>query len=114
MGNLFLRDAYQCQYCGTRFKAIDLTFDHVQPRSKGGRHNWENVVTACKACNSRKRDYTIDQIRGMGMKMLRNPKKPTVQELNLMASRNPPKQVHPTWSDYLGHHYMQQREGKVE
>ena len=52
--NVFLRDAFACQYCGDRRPTHDLTFDHVIPRSRGGRTTWENVVTACGACNLRK------------------------------------------------------------
>ena len=52
--NVFLRDAFQCQYCGDRYPTHDLTFDHVIPRSRGGRTTWENVVTACGHCNLRK------------------------------------------------------------
>ena len=46
--NLFLRDRFECQYCGAD---EDLTFDHVIPRSRGGRTTWDNVVTACAPCN---------------------------------------------------------------
>jgi len=42
--NLFLRDEFQCQYCGAKG---DLTFDHVVPRASGGITSWENVVAAC-------------------------------------------------------------------
>ncbi|MDJ0680411.1 MAG: HNH endonuclease, partial [Xenococcaceae cyanobacterium MO_167.B52] len=42
--NLLRRDANQCQYCGNR---KDLTIDHIIPRSKGGKHSWNNVVIAC-------------------------------------------------------------------
>ena len=42
--NLFLRDGFTCQYCTA---GDDLTFDHVIPRSRGGRTTWENIVTAC-------------------------------------------------------------------
>jgi 5-methylcytosine-specific restriction endonuclease McrA len=49
--NVFLRDGFACQYCGT---PDDLTFDHVLPRSRGGRTTWENIVTACAPCNLRK------------------------------------------------------------
>ena len=52
--NVFLRDAFVCQYCSDRHSAHDLTFDHVVPRSRGGRTTWENVVTACGDCNLRK------------------------------------------------------------
>ena len=46
--NVFLRDRFECQYCGA---GEDLTFDHVIPRSRGGRTTWDNVVTACAPCN---------------------------------------------------------------
>ena len=48
---VFRRDGHSCQYCGSR---KDLTLDHVIPRSQGGPHTWENVVTACAPCNGRK------------------------------------------------------------
>ena len=41
--NVFLRDKFSCQYCGSK---DELTFDHLLPRSKGGKTNWGNVVTA--------------------------------------------------------------------
>ena len=49
--NLFLRDRFECQYCGDE---RELTFDHVIPRAYGGRTTWENVATACAPCNVRK------------------------------------------------------------
>jgi 5-methylcytosine-specific restriction endonuclease McrA len=65
------RDKYQCQYCGSVKK---LTLDHVIPRSKGGKHTWDNVVIACEPCNSRKGDRT-HQDAGMILKTI--PKTPT-------------------------------------
>ncbi len=49
---VFIRDGYTCQYCGRQ--SHDLTIDHVVPRSRGGVHSWENLVSACKPCNHRK------------------------------------------------------------
>src|SRR5579859_5149485 len=49
--NVFLRDRFHCQYCGESRPSHDLTFDHVVPRSRGGRTTWANVVTACSSCN---------------------------------------------------------------
>lgn len=49
---VFRRDNFTCQYCGKR--SHDLTIDHVIPRHLGGNHTWDNVVTACAACNHRK------------------------------------------------------------
>ena len=57
--DLFLRDRYTCQYCGRASR--DLTIDHVIPRLQGGRHVWENLVSACKACNHRKAARTPDE-----------------------------------------------------
>ena len=49
--NVFLRDRFHCQYCGGDFATNELTFDHVVPKSRGGRTAWTNVVTACSPCN---------------------------------------------------------------
>ena len=49
--NVFLRDKFSCQYCGSK---NELTFDHLLPRSKGGKTDWNNVVTACSSCNVKK------------------------------------------------------------
>jgi 5-methylcytosine-specific restriction endonuclease McrA len=49
---VFARDSWACQYCGGKAE----TMDHVVPRSRGGAHSWENVVAACRRCNSKKRD----------------------------------------------------------
>jgi len=69
--NIFKRDNFECQYCGTK---RDLTLDHVLPSSKGGKHSWTNLVTACKRCNARKGDYTPEQA---GMELARKPFKPS-------------------------------------
>lgn len=52
------RDHGICQYC---FKPGD-TVDHVRPRALGGRHEWTNVVCACKKCNSHKDNKTLKQL----------------------------------------------------
>lgn len=62
--NVFKRDAFSCQYCGT---SKDLTLDHVMPRSKGGRSSWSNLVTACKRCNTKKGD-ALPQEAGIRLK----------------------------------------------
>lgn len=64
------RDHYSCQYCGS---TKNLTLDHVIPRSKGGKHSWDNVVIACERCNSRKGDRTPLQA---GMLLRSQPKAP--------------------------------------
>ena len=44
--NIYQRDKYVCQYCGVKYPAEDLTFDHVLPQVQGGTATWENIVTA--------------------------------------------------------------------
>lgn len=60
---IFIRDAFTCQYCGRQ--GGDLTIDHINPRSLGGGHSWENLVTACKGCNHRKGGKTLHQCKMM-------------------------------------------------
>jgi 5-methylcytosine-specific restriction endonuclease McrA len=52
--NVFLRDKFTCQYCATTLPETQLNLDHVTPRDKGGRTTWENIVTSCFRCNTRK------------------------------------------------------------
>jgi 5-methylcytosine-specific restriction endonuclease McrA len=93
--NLFLRDAFCCQYCGSR---DDLTFDHVQPRSRGGRTSWENIITACARCNLAKGGRTP---REAGMKPFMEPRRPSAHELQERGRRFPPHFLHQSWLDYL-------------
>ncbi len=69
--NIFKRDNYTCQYCGTH---KELTLDHVVPRSKNGKSSWSNLVTACKRCNARKGDYTPE---AAGLRLRRRPARPS-------------------------------------
>jgi 5-methylcytosine-specific restriction endonuclease McrA len=71
--NVFLRDRYTCQYCGAHKKPLELTLDHIVPRSAAGDTCWENVVTACKKCNTKKGDRTPEDA---GMKLMRKPRTP--------------------------------------
>jgi 5-methylcytosine-specific restriction endonuclease McrA len=59
--NVYTRDGFRCQYCGQRFAMDRLTYDHVLPRSSGGRTEWTNIVTACRPCNAEKRNRTPDE-----------------------------------------------------
>ena len=61
---VFRRDQHPCQYCNS---TRQLTLDHVIPRSKGGTHTWDNVVTACSPCNSAKGDRPLP-VTGMVLK----------------------------------------------
>ena len=96
--NVFLRDNFSCQYCGNEFKTKDLTFDHVLPRSHGGRTKWENIVSACSGCNFKKGGVTPKQAK---MPLLRIPKQPTSWELQRNGKAFPPNFLHKSWYDYL-------------
>lgn len=93
--NLFLRDRFACTYCGA---GEDLTFDHVVPRSHGGRTTWENVTTACAPCNLRKGGRTPVEA---GMHPRIRPHQPTTFELQQHGRAFPPRFLHETWRDYL-------------
>ncbi|HZS39004.1 MAG TPA: HNH endonuclease, partial [Polyangia bacterium] len=71
--NVYARDRGRCQYCGTRVRRDEFTYEHVIPRVLGGRTSWENVVVACVACNQRKAGRTPEQAR---MRLLSTPVKP--------------------------------------
>ena len=94
--NVYLRDAYTCQYCSGRFAERDLTFDHVVPRSRGGRKTFTNIVTACRPCNARKGSRTCDQA---GMFPVREPRHPKALPLGatLAAAYGAPAE----WEPYL-------------
>ncbi len=89
------RDEFECQYCGD---PKDLTFDHVIPRSKGGRTTWENVVTACSPCNLSKGGRMPNQAK---MHPRIRPHQPTVIELREHGRKFPPNYLHESWADYL-------------
>lgn len=93
--NVFLRDRFTCQYCGTR---EELTFDHVIPRSKGGLTTWDNVVAACSPCNLRKADRLPQEIE---MLPFQPPFAPSVSDLHRNGRLFPPNYLHDSWFDYL-------------
>ncbi|MCA9587072.1 MAG: HNH endonuclease [Myxococcales bacterium] len=71
--NVFTRDRFRCQYCGERKAPRELNYDHVIPRVRGGKTEWNNIVTSCYACNDRKGSRTPEEA---GMKLRRMPFKP--------------------------------------
>ena len=96
--NVFLRDKFSCQYCGTPHTAADLTFDHVVPRSRGGRTTWQNVVAACSPCNLRKASKLPEQCGMMPRSM---PVAPNIWQLQENGRGFPPNYLHESWRDYL-------------
>lgn len=93
--NLFLRDRFNCQYCGD---LDELTFDHVVPRSRGGLTTWSNVTTACAPCNLKKGGRTLEESHMHPAKM---PSRPTTFELMDNGRFFPPNYLHESWRDYL-------------
>ena len=93
--NVFLRDRFECQYCGDE---RDLTFDHVMPKSRGGVTSWSNVVTACAPCNLRKGGRLTRECQ---MFPRRAPSMPSVHELQENGRAFPPRHLHETWRDFL-------------
>jgi 5-methylcytosine-specific restriction endonuclease McrA len=71
--NVYARDQYRCQYCGQRFPVSELTYDHVIPRSQGGKTVWTNIATACEHDNRKKAGQTPAQA---GMRLLSEPHQP--------------------------------------
>ena len=90
---VFRRDNYTCQYCGKR--TYDLTVDHVIPRHLGGKHTWDNVVSACKACNHHKAGRPPS---GASVKLLRQPTSPPASSYYIVYQRSDP---HPLWQKYI-------------
>lgn len=93
--NLFLRDGFECVYCGSK---KDLTFDHVIPRSQGGKTTWENIVTACSKCNAKKGGRTPKEAK---MELAFKPYRPNIYQLQSIGRRFPPHYLHETWLDWL-------------
>lgn len=93
--NVYARDGFRCQYCGVKCKTSELTYDHVIPRSRGGTTVWDNIVSCCYGCNSKKGGRTPEQAR---MKLLKKPTRPrAVPKVEFEFTGKPiPEQ----WRDY--------------
>ncbi|HZD65682.1 MAG TPA: HNH endonuclease [Acidimicrobiales bacterium] len=86
---VFARDGHRCQYCGAAAESID----HVIPRSRGGTHTWDNVVAACRPCNTRKEDQLLSEA---GLTLRRAPVQPRGRAWLFTGGG-----VHPDWEPYL-------------
>lgn len=93
--NILKRDGYTCQYCG-RNGGERMTIDHIIPRSMGGRTVWENVVSACRACNLKKGNKPLAEI---GMRLKRPPARPrSASILGILAHTS---SQYESWRRYL-------------
>lgn len=89
---LLRRDRFTCAYCAQVFVERDLTMDHIQPASRGGRDTWMNLVSACRLCNSiKKRDMTPEEA---GMPLVYLPYVPNRFEDFLLEGRRIRADVH--------------------
>lgn len=94
--NIYARDKYRCQYCGKKKTMDELTYDHVVPRSKGGRTIWTNIVTSCWPCNMKKGDQTPEEA---GMRLKSRPKQPRWVPAISVQIRT--RSVPDVWQGYL-------------
>ena len=93
--NVFLRDLFECQYCGVTVNKRTATLDHVLPQSYGGRSTWENSTTACAHCNSTKSNKKHIKPKTV-------PHKPTYWELVDKRKKMKFEIRHPSWTMFLG------------
>jgi 5-methylcytosine-specific restriction endonuclease McrA len=94
--NLFFRDNYICQYCHQPHPSHMLTYDHVVPRSKGGKTTWTNIVTSCIPCNLKKGNRLP---HAASLRLLRPPEEPRWLPTLSLAIRK--ESVPRVWHDYL-------------
>lgn len=91
--NVFKRDGFKCQYCGNN---KELTIDHLIPKAKGGKTSWNNLVTACKNCNSKKGDYSPEEA---GLQLGFKPYRPSyIMYLKDLSGNN-----YDEWKPYLNY-----------
>ncbi len=94
--NIYARDKYHCQYCGKRFSSEELSYDHVIPKSRGGKTRWTNIVTCCVQCNRRKGGHIPNEV---GMELIRKPSRPKwLPALKITIGF---REVPQSWRDYL-------------
>jgi 5-methylcytosine-specific restriction endonuclease McrA len=94
---IFMRDDYTCQYCGSRTR--DLTLDHVTPKHRGGAHNWDNLVSACRPCNHRKGGKTLAEVR---MRLIKTPRRPQATQYFLWVQRLQ-GEAYDSWLKFIPH-----------
>jgi 5-methylcytosine-specific restriction endonuclease McrA len=88
---IFARDGGRCVYCAAPATSID----HVVPRSRGGTHSWDNVVSCCRRCNHAKADRALVEL---GWRIPQQPRAPSGAEWRVLGTGR----MHPRWRPYLG------------
>ena len=59
---IFKRDLFTCQYCGSHPPSVILHVDHIVPVSKNGGNEKENLITSCSKCNLGKSNIELNNI----------------------------------------------------
>lgn len=93
--SIFERDGFVCQYCGVPHGESDLNLDHVIPRDQGGKTSWENIVTSCLRCNTRKANRMPHQA---GMRLHKMPERPRWRPFVSVVNASQPD---PEWHYFL-------------
>lgn len=99
--NVAVRDRSACQYCGVVLETHEYTFDHVVPRSRGGKSSWKNLVLCCEPCNKRKSDHMPEDVN---MWPRTDPKKPDVNDPRFQF-RLRIKRMKPQWKPFESYLY---------
>lgn len=99
--NIYEHYGYRCAYCGVKFATSDLNLEHIIPRSRGGRTDWANVVTACIPCNLRKGNRLPEEAN---MKLLVKPTKPAWTGVAALAFR-PGFKIRQSWQRFVDNIY---------
>ena len=100
--NIFRRDEYRCQYCGTKPGSEELTIDHIVPKCRGGKTTWTNCVLSCVECNSIKGDKAAEDVVSSkfpkGMKLAKSPIQPRLRDMKLPL-------IYQSWKQWLNDAY---------
>lgn len=59
---VFKRDVFKCQYCGSVPPNVVLEVDHLTPVFEGGKNNIDNLITACFDCNRGKGKHLLSSL----------------------------------------------------
>ena len=97
--NIYTRDKGRCGYCGIKLKRSEATYDHVIPKSRGGKTNFLNILIACVPCNTKKSNKTPEEV---GLKMINKPIQPNYNQFEYRFTFDYKKDVPKEWLSYLG------------
>jgi len=100
--HIWARDFGKCQYCGRDVPRSTYTYDHVIPKSRGGKTTWDNIVVACVECNGKKRDRTPQEA---GMRLRSKPIKPDSLPENFRKGLRYKPWMPAEWKIWFGEDY---------